>query len=115
MYAVAEVDMRVTKLKLLSTLMIAFMSVHATHSLAADETQKEEEQTIVAKVKSVREVRPNKYQIELDNGQVWRQSESTSQQLYKGDVVRVEKVGVSYRMAVGESGGASWVKVARVK
>jgi hypothetical protein len=69
---------------------------------------------IVATVASVLEVVPNRLQVTLDNGQVWRQTATRQYPLRPGHEVRISHAGLGgYRLAVEELGG--FIRVEQVR
>jgi hypothetical protein len=82
------------------------------------EDREDEADLVRASVVASERVHPDRLQVELDNGQVWRQIESDSQKIYLGgsDPVAIEMWGSrfgGYRMRLVESGRA--LKVERVR
>jgi hypothetical protein len=82
---------------------------------AASEAPDEAETEIVATITSVREVQPNVYAIELDNGQAWRQSSPKRYFLREGAEVRLvpTRWGESYRLTDPDVG--NFIQVERVR
>jgi hypothetical protein len=61
---------------------------------------------IVATVASVLEIVPNRLQVTLDNGQVWRQTATRQYPVRQGQQVRISQAGLGgYRLTVEELGG----------
>lgn len=81
---------------------------------AAEEVEDEEEE-IVATITSLRELQPNTYVIDLDNGQVWRQSSPKRYFLRVGAEVHLVPTswGVSYRLTDPNVG--NFIQVERVR
>lgn len=85
----------------------------AAASEAPDEVEEREE--IVATITSIREVQPNTYVINLDNGQVWRQSAAKRYYLREGAEVHLVPTawGESYRLTDPDVG--NFIQVERVR
>jgi len=68
---------------------------------------------LVAKIAELRETVPNTYLITLDNGQVWRQTQSMAYPLRPGLDIRVRQSKFGYRMSAPELRGQ--IPVERVR
>lgn len=70
---------------------------------------------IVAQITSVRKVGPDTYEIQLDNGQIWRQNRPKRYLLLEGAEVRLNPThwGSSYRLTDPNVGG--FIQVGRVR
>jgi hypothetical protein len=70
---------------------------------------------IVSTISSLREMEPNNWLIELENGQVWRQNRPKRYRLSEGDevILRSTRWGVSYRLTDPDLGG--FIQVERVR
>jgi len=82
---------------------------------AGDSTRRNESDEIVSRVVSLRELEPNNWLVELENGQVWRQNRPKRYKLREGaDVVlRGTRWGTSYRLTDPNLG--SFIQVERVR
>lgn len=90
-------------------------SAAAAASRPPDEAEEEEEEEIVATITSIREVQPNIYVLNLDNGQVWRQSAPKRYFLREGAEVHLVPTpwGESYRLTDPDVG--NFIQVERVR
>ena len=85
-----------------------------TRAPARSETEEEREQ-IIATVTELQPTVPNSYIITLDNGQVWRQTQSKRYPLHPGFEVRIypSPWGNTYRLTLENRG--SFIQVERVR
>jgi hypothetical protein len=80
---------------------------HAQEAAAADD--------IMSRVKELREVVPNTWIITLDNGQVWRQSQSKQYPLREGQQVRIYGTRWGNASRLSAEGINSFIQVERVR
>jgi hypothetical protein len=75
----------------------------------------EEQETLLATVVAISEVEPNKLQITLSNGQVWKQSVGKNFMLRKDDAVRITQSSWGSSFRLEKDGKPGYIQVLRLR